>query len=50
VEITMGTDKNFAVLTLKKSLNQAKFFQRYDIHADYLEHINIVKTCYVIPT
>lgn len=46
----MGTDKNSAVLTLRKSLNFNQFFQRYDIHADYLEHINVVKTCYVIPT
>lgn len=46
----MGTEKNCAVLTLRKSLNHAKTFQRYDIHADYLENINVIKTCYVIPT
>lgn len=46
----MGTDKNFAVLTLRKSLNLVKYFQRYDIHTDYLENINVVKSCYVIPT
>lgn len=46
----MGTDKNFAVLTLRKSLNLVKYFQRYDIHSDYLENISVVKSCYVIPT
>lgn len=46
----MGTEKNSAVLTLRKSLNLVKFFQRYDIHKDYLENINVIKTCYVIPT
>ncbi|CRL02076.1 CLUMA_CG015189, isoform A [Clunio marinus] len=50
VEITMGTEKNYAVLALRKSLNQVKYFQRYDIHSDFLEKLNIIKTCYVIPT
>lgn len=46
----MGTDRNYAILTLRKTLNVAKFFQRYDIHSDYLEHIDVIKSCYVIPT
>lgn len=46
----MGTEKNFAVLAMRKLLNPIKFFQRYDIHNDYLENINVIKTCYVIPT
>lgn len=50
VEITMGTEKTYAVLTLRKSLNKVNFFQRYDVHSDYLENINVIKTCYVIPT
>lgn len=46
----MGTDKTFAVLTLRKSLNPIQYFQRWDIHKDFLEKINVIKTCYVIPT
>lgn len=50
VELTMGTEKNFAILAIKKSLNSTKIFQRYDIHSDYLEYVNVIKTCYLIPT
>lgn len=46
----MGTDKNSAVLTLRKSLNIVKTFQRYNIHKDYLENVAVIKTCYIIPT
>lgn len=46
----MGTEKNFAILALRKSLNHVKYFQRYDIHKDYLENIKVTKMCYVVPT
>lgn len=46
----MGTEKNAAILTLRKSLNIVKIFQGYNIHSDYLENISVIKTCYIIPT
>ncbi|KAG5674370.1 hypothetical protein PVAND_004344 [Polypedilum vanderplanki] len=50
VELSMGTEKISATLTMQKSLNTSKYFQTYNIHSDYLEFIKIVRTCYVIPS
>lgn len=50
VELTMGTEKIFAVLSIKNSLNFVKLFHNYNIHADYLEFIKIIRSCYIIPT
>lgn len=46
----MGGEKNFALLFLQKTLNKVNQFQRYNIHKDYIENINVMETCYVIPT
>lgn len=50
VELFMGTDKLSAVLTMQKSLNYAKAFHTYNIQADHLEFVKIIRTCYIIPT
>ncbi|CAO1400963.1 unnamed protein product [Diamesa tonsa] len=50
VEIQMGSDKNVALLSIQKSLNQTRKFQRYNTHKDYMENINIIPFCYVIPS
>lgn len=46
----MGSDKNVALLSIQKSLNQTRKFQRYNTHKDYMENINIIPFCYVIPS
>lgn len=50
IELTMGTEKIFAILSMKNSLNFAKLFHNYNIHADYLEFVKIIRSCYIIPT
>lgn len=50
VEINMGGDKNFALLIMQKTFNKSDQFQKYNIHADYIENIKVIPTCYVIPT
>jgi hypothetical protein len=50
IELSMGTEKISAILSMQKTLNAVRYFQIYNIHSDYLEFIKVVRTCYVIPT
>lgn len=50
VELTMGTEKISATLTIQKSLNFVKTFHSWNIHSDYLEFVKIIRTCYIIPS
>lgn len=50
VELTMGTERIAATLSIQKSLNLVKQFHGWSIHADYLEFVKIIKSCYIIPS
>lgn len=50
LEIQMGSDKNYAILTQSSTLNKINVFKNYNPRIDYMEYININPTCYIIPT
>lgn len=50
LEIEMGSDKKFAILTQSLTLNKTTNFKNYNPHVDCMESIVTNTTCYIIPT
>lgn len=50
LEIEMGSDKKFAILTQSLTLNKTTNFKNYNPHVDCMESIVTNSTCYIIPT
>ncbi|XP_058056020.1 trafficking protein particle complex subunit 11 [Anopheles bellator] len=50
LELQMGSDRTFAVMSLREKLNNNKHFKSYNPHGDCMERIAIISSCYIIPT
>ncbi|KAG4077438.1 hypothetical protein HA402_002865 [Bradysia odoriphaga] len=50
LEIVMGADKHYAVLTQSSALRKVKNFKSYNPHDDSLESVHINSSCYIVPT
>lgn len=49
LEIEMGSDRNFAILTMSSSMNKILPFKPYNPHSDCLQNIQLTYSCYIIP-
>ncbi|XP_062553378.1 trafficking protein particle complex subunit 11 isoform X2 [Armigeres subalbatus] len=50
LEMQMGSERTYAVLSLREKLNVQKGFKSYNPHRDCLEQISVISSCYIIPT
>ncbi|XP_050098019.1 trafficking protein particle complex subunit 11 [Anopheles aquasalis] len=50
LELQMGSEQTYAVLSVREKLNVSKPFKSYNPHADCMERIGIISSCYIIPT
>lgn len=50
LEMQMGSEHQYVILTQTTSLNQAKTFKTYNPHGDFMDDVRINSTCYIIPT
>ncbi|XP_058459958.1 trafficking protein particle complex subunit 11 isoform X2 [Malaya genurostris] len=50
LEVQMGTDRTFAILSKREKLNVQGVFKNYNPHRDCMEQISVISSCYIIPT
>lgn len=50
LEMQMGSEQTYAVLTQREKLNPTRVFKSYNPHQDCMERIGIISSCYIIPT
>ncbi|EAT46554.1 AAEL002260-PA, partial [Aedes aegypti] len=50
LEMQMGSDRTYAVLSMREKLNIQKGFKNYNPHQDCMEQIAVISSCYIIPT
>uniref|UniRef100_A0A182PS03 Trafficking protein particle complex subunit 11 n=1 Tax=Anopheles epiroticus TaxID=199890 RepID=A0A182PS03_9DIPT len=50
LELQMGSENTYAVLSVREKLNTSKQFKSYNPHKDCMESIGIISSCYIIPT
>ncbi|EAA11770.4 AGAP006517-PA [Anopheles gambiae str. PEST] len=50
LELQMGSESTYAVLSVREKLNASKPFKSYNPHKDCMESIGIISSCYIIPT
>lgn len=50
LEIKMGMEKMFIVLTKSGTLNKTKVFKNYNRNRDFLDNIPVLTHCYITPT
>ncbi|XP_058120118.1 trafficking protein particle complex subunit 11 isoform X2 [Anopheles coustani] len=50
LELQMGSERTYAVLSVREKLNPSKPFKTYNPHRDCMESIAIISSCYIIPT
>uniref|UniRef100_A0A182K588 Trafficking protein particle complex subunit 11 n=1 Tax=Anopheles christyi TaxID=43041 RepID=A0A182K588_9DIPT len=50
LELQMGSENTYAVLSVREKLNTSKPFKSYNPHKDCMESIGIISSCYIIPT
>ncbi|XP_055625411.1 trafficking protein particle complex subunit 11 isoform X2 [Toxorhynchites rutilus septentrionalis] len=50
LEMEMGSDRTFVVLSQREKLNVQRMFKNFNPHQDCLERIAVISSCYIIPT
>ncbi|XP_055608810.1 trafficking protein particle complex subunit 11 isoform X2 [Uranotaenia lowii] len=50
LEVQMGSDRIYAILSQREKLNRQPVFKTYNPHQDCMERIAIISSCYIIPT
>nr|XP_029726510.1 trafficking protein particle complex subunit 11 isoform X1 [Aedes albopictus] len=50
LEVQMGSERTYAVLSMREKLNIQKGFKNYNPHRDCMEQIAVISSCYIIPT
>lgn len=50
LEMQMGSERTYAVLSLREKLNIQRIFKNYNPHRDCMEKIAVISSCYIIPT
>ncbi|XP_053683190.1 trafficking protein particle complex subunit 11 [Sabethes cyaneus] len=50
LEVQMGSDRTYAILSQREKLNVQRVFKHYNPHQDCMEKISVISSCYIIPT
>ncbi|XP_058829687.1 trafficking protein particle complex subunit 11 isoform X2 [Topomyia yanbarensis] len=50
LEVQMGSDRTYAILSQREKLNFQGVFKNYNPHRDCMEQIAVISSCYIIPT
>ncbi|XP_055529161.1 trafficking protein particle complex subunit 11 isoform X2 [Wyeomyia smithii] len=50
LEVQMGSDRTYAILSLREKLNIQRVFKHFNPHRDCMEKISVIGSCYIIPT
>lgn len=49
LDMSMGSDKNHAVLSMQSGFNKVKLFKAYNPHLDSMADVTVNNICYIVP-